>query len=295
MLIAACAGTFFFLTSFVAVIGIDRFWGRRSLMLFGASGMCLCMVLLTIMQYLSRGGSLIAGTVFIFAYLAFFAIGWQGTAWLYQVEIIPLRIRGPANALSTSANWLTNFVVVLIAPVAFHTIGYRTYIIFAATNAAALPLIYLLYPETGYRSLEEVDVIFHAASLAPRPWLAVRRIAANEPLWYGKDGEEPFNYEDSDWHQRHVRFSDEIKDSDGASHTLQGSGSGGSSSDAPSAVKVGGMGMGMGASSDDSTLEEKKSPAGYDPEVEAAPAPFVSRTSRERAGRDRGLRSAGRV
>jgi sugar porter (SP) family MFS transporter len=133
MLIAACAGTSFFLASFVAVVGIDRFWGRRSLMMFGASGMCLCMVILTIMQYLNIRASLIAGTVFVFVYLAFFAIGWQGMAWLYQVEIIPLRIRGSANALSTAGNWIVNFIVVLIAPVAFHNIGYRTYIIFACT------------------------------------------------------------------------------------------------------------------------------------------------------------------
>lgn len=133
MLIAACAGTEFFLASFVAVIGIDRFWGRRSLLMFGASGMSVCMVLITIMTYLHLGNSLIAGTVFIFGYCTFFAIGWQGMAWLYQVEIIPLRIRGPANALSTAANWLFNFVVVLIAPVAFHNIGWKTYIIFAVT------------------------------------------------------------------------------------------------------------------------------------------------------------------
>lgn len=130
-LIAACAGTTLFLASFVAVVGIDRFWGRRSLMMFGATGMSACMVVLTIMVYLKTRSSEIAGTVFLFVYISFFAIGWQGMAWLYQVEIVPLRIRGPANAMSTGANWLINFVVVLIAPVAFNNIGWKTYIIFA--------------------------------------------------------------------------------------------------------------------------------------------------------------------
>lgn len=313
MLIAACAGTEFFLASFVAVIGIDRFWGRRSLMIFGASGMTLCMVLLTIFKFLNTQPTLIAGTVFIFVYLTFFAIGWQGTAWLYQVEIIPLRIRGPANALSTSANWLLNFVVVLIAPVAFHTIGYKTYIIFACTNFVALPLVYFLYPETGYRSLEEVDVIFHAASLGPNPWLNVRKIAANEPLWYGKDGEESFNYEDSAWHARHVRFSDEIKESDGGSHslsgshTLQGSGSSGwsPSGGAGKTKTLGatsgsgsgtGTGTGSGSGSDEGTFAaEPENEKPYDPELEAAPAPVISRMGHDRASRDRGTRSAGRV
>lgn len=133
MLIAACAGTEFFLASWVSVIGIDRFWGRRSLLMFGAGGMCISMIILAIMGAVGTRPSLIVGTLFVFVFNSFFAIGWQGMAWLYQVEIIPLRIRGPANAMSTAANWLINFVVVLIAPVAFHNIGYRTYIIFAVT------------------------------------------------------------------------------------------------------------------------------------------------------------------
>ena len=105
-LIAACAGTEYFLASIVPVIGIDRFWGRRSLMMFGASGMSISMIILTIMLYLNNTAGNIVSTVFLFVYCTFFAIGWQGMAWLYQVEVVPLRIRGPANAISTASNWL---------------------------------------------------------------------------------------------------------------------------------------------------------------------------------------------
>jgi hypothetical protein len=56
---------------------------------------------------------------------------WIRRTWLYPAEIVPLRIRAPANALSTSANWAFNFMVVMITPVAFQNIGYQTYIIFA--------------------------------------------------------------------------------------------------------------------------------------------------------------------
>lgn len=113
-LLGACAATQYLLASFVTVVGIDRFWGRRSLMMFGAAGMSGCMVLMAVFTYLwldlHVGGSNIVATVFLFGFLTFFAIGWQGMAWLYQVEIVPLRIRGPANALSTSGNWLFNSV-----------------------------------------------------------------------------------------------------------------------------------------------------------------------------------------
>ena len=51
MLLAACSSTEFFLASFVAVIGIDRFWGRRTLTIFGSTGMCICMILLCALNW----------------------------------------------------------------------------------------------------------------------------------------------------------------------------------------------------------------------------------------------------
>lgn len=50
---------------------------------------------------------------------------------LYPAEIVPLRIRAPSNGLSTSANWIFNFMVVMVTPVAFSSIKYKTYVIFA--------------------------------------------------------------------------------------------------------------------------------------------------------------------
>lgn len=142
-LLAAGAGTEFFIMSFVAVWSIDRLCGRRPLMLFGTTGMLVCMIILAIMLEVNTRASLDAGTGFVWIFCTFWAIGWQGMSWLYQVEIVPLRIRGPANALSTGANWLANFIVVLVAPVAFNNTKWRTYLIFVATNAVILPTIYV--------------------------------------------------------------------------------------------------------------------------------------------------------
>jgi sugar porter (SP) family MFS transporter len=217
-LLAGCSATELFLASFVTVIGIDRFWGRRSLSMFGAIGMSISLIILAVMSYVDNRSTHIVMVVFIFVYNTFFAIGWQGMSWLWAVELTPLAIRGPTNAMSTAGNWLSNFIVVLIAPIAFHHIGYRTYIIFAAINAAIVPIIYLFYvshsevlfrfhqltlyqPETGCRCLEEVDVLFHQASQTSSPWMGVVKVANKEPLWYGKGGENTFSYEQSDWHQ----------------------------------------------------------------------------------------------
>lgn len=85
--------------------------------------------------------------------------------WLYPAEITPLPIRAAANGLATSANWTWNFMVVMITPVAFATIGYQTYIIFAVLNAAIAIVSWWIFPETAGRSLEEMDGIFARASM----------------------------------------------------------------------------------------------------------------------------------
>jgi MFS family permease len=129
-LISACNGTEYFLASWVAVFTIEIF-GRRTLMLFGAVGMSISMAILAITDSLGTMAGNTACTVFMFVFNTCFAIGWLGMTWLYPAEIVPLKIRAPANAVSTSANWTFNFLVVMITPVAFENIGYETYIIFA--------------------------------------------------------------------------------------------------------------------------------------------------------------------
>jgi hypothetical protein len=39
-------------------------------------------------------------------------------------------------------------------------IGWGTYLFFAVVNACFVPFIYIFYPETKQRSLEEIDLIF---------------------------------------------------------------------------------------------------------------------------------------
>lgn len=129
-IIAACNGTEYFLASWIAVFTVEKF-GRRTLMLFGSVGMGISMIILTIAKSLGTTSGDIATIVFFFVFNSCFAVGWLGMTWLYPAEITPLKIRAPANAVSTSANWTFNFMVVMITPVCFSMIGYKTYIIWA--------------------------------------------------------------------------------------------------------------------------------------------------------------------
>jgi hypothetical protein len=57
------------------------------------------MIVLCGMSYISSQASHHAMSAFLYLYVAFFSIGWQGMGWLWAVELVPLSIRGPANAL----------------------------------------------------------------------------------------------------------------------------------------------------------------------------------------------------
>ncbi|KAI0774413.1 general substrate transporter [Fomes fomentarius] len=161
-IIAAANGTEYFLASLIAIFLIDRL-GRRPLMLFGAIGQTITMVLLAVLGSIDRPGTQVASAVLLFVFNSFFAVGWLGMTWLYPAEIVGLRIRAPANAFSTASNWTFNFMVVMVTGPSFNNISWRTYIVFAALNAFIIPIVYLFFPETSGRSLEDMDVVFALA------------------------------------------------------------------------------------------------------------------------------------
>jgi MFS family permease len=199
-LLAACNGTEYFLASWIAVFTIEKF-GRRKLMLFGAAGQAASMAILAASTANAVGDQKtkygIVAAVFLFVFNSFFAIGWLGMTWLYPAEITPLAIRAPANAISTTANWIFNFMVVMVTPPAFASIGYNTYTVFACINAFMVPCVYFFYPETAYRSLEEMDEIFQDVNGFKGAFTVVK-VAKDKPRRFGKKGELLINYEDTE-------------------------------------------------------------------------------------------------
>jgi hypothetical protein len=92
-------------------------------------------------------------------------------------------MRTKGAAVATATNWITNFVIVEITPIGFQNLGWRFWPIWVGTNALFLPLIYLCYPETASRTLEDLDAYFRSD-----PSLFVFRdkdaICATRPLKY---------------------------------------------------------------------------------------------------------------
>ena len=122
------------LCSPIGVLTVDRF-GRRKLMLFAALGMGTCMAIVagTSAEAGNKACVAVAGA-FIFMFSLFFPTGFLGLTFLYAAEISPLSVRVPITSISTGSAWLFNFIVAEITPVAFASIGWRYYIVYACIN-----------------------------------------------------------------------------------------------------------------------------------------------------------------
>lgn len=160
-----------------ALIWMDN-WGRRPTLLVGAFLMCTwCCVnagLFATRARLAYEGEfstpaismVITGTpskaviASTYLFVASYAPTWGPVSWTYPSELYPLRVRGKAVALATSANWAFNFALAFFVPRAFHNITWGTYVLFAVFCFIMFVHVFFLFPETANKPLEEVLTIF---------------------------------------------------------------------------------------------------------------------------------------
>ncbi|OQN97596.1 hypothetical protein B0A48_16460 [Cryoendolithus antarcticus] len=82
-------------------------------------------------------------------------------SWSYSAEIQPLRVRNKATAVGVFSHWISNFIVVMITPIAMNAIGGNYFWIWAIVCASFCPLTYFFAIETSGRSLEQIDQMFY--------------------------------------------------------------------------------------------------------------------------------------
>jgi hypothetical protein len=63
-----------------------------------------------------------------YLFVASYAPTWGPVSWVYPPELFPLRVRGKAVALTTSANWAFNFALGYFVPPAFQNIQVRLFL-----------------------------------------------------------------------------------------------------------------------------------------------------------------------
>lgn len=157
---SGCLQIWQFIAAGLAVVLIDRL-GRRTLLLAGAGGMVVAQAgLAGLTADLSNAHAGQAAIFFYFVAMLVFPIGLFLIPFMYAAEIAPLSVRAKVTATSACANWLFNFLVAEVTPTAISNIGWRYYIVYAAINFFSFCVIYVFFPETKGRTLEEIDDIF---------------------------------------------------------------------------------------------------------------------------------------
>ncbi|RCH81446.1 hypothetical protein CU098_002724 [Rhizopus stolonifer] len=170
MLMAGVDSIIYFLGAVTPIYTIERL-GRRFLMYAGLIGQAISLLVVGGAQYLVErdgGDNKPASScviAFVMIYNFVFGAAWLGLAWLYPSEIFSTGLRAKGNSMSTGANWLGNFVVAMITPVLFQYAKYWTFLMFGILNVIFLIPIFLYYPETKGKSLEEIEVLFATEDL----------------------------------------------------------------------------------------------------------------------------------
>lgn len=165
-LITACASVAYLAASLVAAPMVERF-GRRKMMLASTAVQFFCFLLMTVLLYYTEKEDYAyqievakASVVWFFIYLMGFGLGMLGIPWLYPTEINSLPMRTKGAAVATMTDWLTNFIVVEVTPIGLQSLGWKFYIIWTVINAVSMPILYLFYPETANRTLEDLDAYY---------------------------------------------------------------------------------------------------------------------------------------
>jgi SP family galactose:H+ symporter-like MFS transporter len=163
----------------VAMLLLDRV-GRRPLLLGGMAVMAVALFALGLAFALpGLIGSLSSVAVaFLMLYVGAFAISLGPIFWLLISEIYPLRLRGLAAGVATTANWASNLLIALTFLSLIEGVGTSvTFWLYGCVTLVAIVFAYRLVPETKGHTLEELDLLIDRPAPIEDDEYALRKAA----------------------------------------------------------------------------------------------------------------------
>jgi len=143
--------------TFVAIWLIDKA-GRKKLLLWGVSGMIICLLGMGGAFYfdLSNGYLLLA---FVLGYVASFAASLGPIPWVIISEIFPTKTRGLAMSFCIVLLWLAVVLITQMTPVLLDKLGGAfTFWIFMFNAIILVWFVSKYVPETKQKTLEEIEL-----------------------------------------------------------------------------------------------------------------------------------------
>ncbi|KAI9044245.1 sugar porter family MFS transporter [Aspergillus affinis] len=101
-----------------------------------------------------------AAIAMIFLYSCGYAVFFNATVWVVPSELFPFFLRSTGMGLAVFCKSVSAIILSQITPTAMQNVSWRYYALFIATNFVAAFVYFLLLPETGGKTLEEVAELF---------------------------------------------------------------------------------------------------------------------------------------
>ena len=150
-----------FVCTILAMGIIDKI-GRKKLLLIGAAGMTLFLILTaTAFGSITGGGAqnpLIL--VYIVGFIAFFAFSQGAVIWVFISEIFPNAVRAQGGALGSFTHWIMAAIVSWVFPIVVEASpmgGFYSFIFYGVMMLLSFLFIWRVMPETKGKSLEEIQ------------------------------------------------------------------------------------------------------------------------------------------
>ncbi|GJN34967.1 hypothetical protein PR202_gb23684 [Eleusine coracana subsp. coracana] len=162
ILVGASKALFTLIPLFLA----DRL-GRRPILLASAGGMAASLLVLGLSLRSSTATWWAAATCVAAAatFMATFSLGFGPVIWIYQSEVLPLRLRAQGTGVGTALNRMLSAVVGMTFISMYKAVGMAgSFYIFAAFSAMAWVFVYVCLPETKGKSLEEMKALFDGSA-----------------------------------------------------------------------------------------------------------------------------------
>uniref|UniRef100_I2CP18 Hexose transporter 1 n=1 Tax=Nannochloropsis gaditana (strain CCMP526) TaxID=1093141 RepID=I2CP18_NANGC len=141
--------------------------GRRTLVLWSASGMLFSCVMVTMALYhvVPDVVALLGVMLFVF----FFEIGLGPIPWLIVAEMFDQKYVATSMSLSCQVNWACNFIIGIGFPFINAWLGKASFVPFGIVLALTLSYTYFYLPETLGRTVQEIQQLAAASTNPSTP------------------------------------------------------------------------------------------------------------------------------
>jgi MFS transporter, SP family, arabinose:H+ symporter len=138
----------------IAMLVIDKL-GRKTMLLIGSVGTCLCLAVVSFLFHTEKHEHLLIWP--LMGYIAFFAFSQGAVIWVYISEVFPNAVRAKGQSLGSFTHWFMTALLSWIFPLLSAHSAAVPFGFFSIMMAIQFFVVLFVFPETKGVSLEDMQ------------------------------------------------------------------------------------------------------------------------------------------